>query len=81
MTHSPLRPKGLRGGSRYPGFLTLGSSYSLRLPIQMDSGCLQISSPITVADQWQILPHFPEYVGYGFTTRHGSLCTPPGIWL
>ena len=43
----------------YPGLLTLGSSYSLRLPILTDSGWLQISSPITVADQWRLLPRFP----------------------
>ncbi len=43
----------------YPGLLTLGSSYSLRLPILADSGRLQISSPITVADQWRLLPRFP----------------------
>ena len=43
----------------YPGLLTFGSSYSLRLPILTDSGCMQISSPITVADQWRLLPRFP----------------------
>jgi hypothetical protein len=43
----------------YPGLLTLGSSYSLRLPILADSGRLQISSPITVADQWRLIPRFP----------------------
>ena len=42
-----------------PGLLTLGSSYSLRLPIPADSGCMQISSPITVADQWRLIPRFP----------------------
>ncbi len=50
----------------YPGLLTLGSSYSLRLPILADSGRLQISSPITVADQWRLLPRFP----WGTWLRH-----------
>ena len=43
----------------YPGLLTLGSFYSLRLPILADSGRLQISSPITVADQWRNFTALP----------------------
>lgn len=75
----------------YPGLLTLGSSYSLRLPILADSGRLQISSPITVADQWRNFTALPlGYMGYQFIglknlllsqassrLRHSALCFHP----
>lgn len=57
--HSPFVLERLVGMFPYPGLLTLGSPYSLRLPILTNSGCVQISSPITVADQWRTFTALP----------------------
>jgi len=41
------------------GLLTYGSSYRLRLPVQLNSGSSQLSSPITAAGPSPICAGFP----------------------
>jgi hypothetical protein len=52
------------------GFLTLGSSYFLRLPIlrsARDSGSLQVSSPITAAGPSPTFSVLTEITGFPFS--------------
>jgi hypothetical protein len=53
-------PRGC-GTAAWAGLLTLGSTYSPRLPLPMiqDSGLLRLSSPITAAGPLPILTGFP----------------------